>query len=430
MADNIIKQEPAGGTPAATENFSIQDTMDMGIGNRDLIKNLMAPETSTGSPDDIEPIVKKVEKQEPKKKEGAEAGKEIVNKKEGEELTGPEMISNFLGGDEEGAEGEKAEGAEGEGAEGAEGEGAEGEGAEGEGTEEDDRFKALATDLFSIGIFTKEEGEEEGAVDSPEALRDRFIAEKKKGAIGMVNEFIGQFGKDYQEAFDAIYVKGVDPKEYFGVYNTVVNFAELDLKSEENQVSVVRRALTDQGFEPEDVTSEVERLKSYGDLETVAGKHHKVLIKKETAKLQEMETAAEEALQNKTAIKNQYISNVQTILQDKLKEKTFDGIPINTKLANELQDFLLVDKYKMASGETLTDFDKVILEMKRPENHASKVKIALLLKIMEKDPSLATIQRAGITKKADALFANTAKQVEKAKTPVQRQKQKQVSWFK
>jgi hypothetical protein len=64
--------------------------------------------------------------------------------------------------------------------------------------------------------------------------------------------------------------------------------------------------------------------------------------------------------------------------------------------------------------------------MKRPENHASKVKLALLLKIMEKDPNLTTIQRAGITKKSDALFVETAKQVVKAKTPV---KQKQTSWF-
>jgi hypothetical protein len=28
----------------------------------------------------------------------------------------------------------------------------------------------------------------------------------------MVNNFIGQFGEDYQEAFDAIFVKGVKPK--------------------------------------------------------------------------------------------------------------------------------------------------------------------------------------------------------------------------
>ena len=39
----------------------------------------------------------------------------------------------------------------------------------------------------------------------------------------MVNQFIGQFGEDYQQAFDAIYVKGVDPREYFTAYNIAVN---------------------------------------------------------------------------------------------------------------------------------------------------------------------------------------------------------------
>ncbi len=62
MADNISKQNPGGETQGAKESFSIQDTMDMGIGSKELIKNLMAPETSTGDPDKIEPIIKEVEK--------------------------------------------------------------------------------------------------------------------------------------------------------------------------------------------------------------------------------------------------------------------------------------------------------------------------------------------------------------------------------
>jgi hypothetical protein len=35
---------------------------------------------------------------------------------------------------------------------------------------------------------------------------------------------------------------------------------------------------------------------------------------------------------------------------------------------------------------------------------------------MEKDPTLATIQRSGITKKSDQLFGNLTKQVEQVKT--------------
>ena len=244
----------------------------------------------------------------------------------------------------------------------------------------------------------------------------------------MVNNFIGQFGEDYQQAFDAIFVKGVSPKEYFGAYNNVVNFSEMDLSQENNQVAVIKQALTDQGFEPDDVNTEVERLKNYGDLESVATKHHKVLVKKEAQKLAQMEQKAEQELQQKQAIKSQYINNVQQVLQDKLKTKEFDGIPINPKLAGELQDFLLVDKYKTASGETLTDFDRTILELKRPENHATKVKVALLLKILEKDPTLSTIQKTGVTKKSNELFGEVARQVTKAKG-TGTQQPKSNSWF-
>jgi hypothetical protein len=280
-------------------------------------------------------------------------------------------------------------------------------------------------------VFSQDDEEEEINISTPEEFLARFQEEKKKGAIEVVNNFIGQFGEDYQQAFEAIFVKGVNPKEYFGTYNNVVSFADMDLSQENNQVSVIKQALADQGFETEDINTEVERLKNYGDLESVATKHHKVLVKKEAQKLAQMEQRAEQELQQKQAVKNQYVNNVQQVLQDKLKSKEFDGIPINPKLANELQDFLLVDKYKTASGETLTDFDKTILELKRPENHATKVKVALLLKILEKDPTLSTIQKTGVTKKSNELFGEVARQVTKAKSATSggSQPSKQNSWF-
>ena len=164
--------------------------------------------------------------------------------------------------------------------------------------EEDDvaesPFVSLSKDLFKLGVFTQDDDEEDAVIETPEQFLEKFNAEKKKGAIEIVDNFIGQFGEDYQKAFDAIFVKGVDPKDYFGVYNNVVNFAELDLSNEDNQVRVIKQALTDQGFDTEDVTTEIERLRNYGDLETVASKHHKVLVKKEAAKLQQMEQQAEQ----------------------------------------------------------------------------------------------------------------------------------------
>jgi len=408
MADNL---ETMG-------NFSIQDTMEMGMGNQELLNDLFSPETSTSNPEDVEPIIKDANAPEAPVAPAVPKGKDIVppksvdGKTDEEKLDGQSMISDFLSDNEEDDEEEDtppvtkpAKPAD----------------ADTEDTDADDdsegtQFTALSNDLFKLGVFTSEDGEEEGSISTAEEFLERFNAEKKKGASEIVENFIGQFGEDYQEAFDAIFVKGVNPKEYFGTYNQVVSFAEMDLSDEGNQVKIMKQALSDQGFDPEDVETEIERLKNYGDLENVSVKHHKVLVKKEASKLQQMEATAEQELRQKQAIKNQYITNVQSILQDKIKNKEFDGIPINPKLATELQDFLLVDKWKTPSGETLTDFDRAILDMKKPENHEMKVKLGLLMKMLEKDPTLSTIQRTGVTKRSNQLFGEVARQVTKGKT--------------
>jgi len=424
MAENL--ETPSFG------NFSIENTMEMGPGGAELLNDLLSPETSTSNPDQLQEIVKEATPPAPDVKPDVPKGKEVVPKADGEELSGQELISSFLG-DNTGSEEETQEtdpqpvkkkpAAEAKPAVTEETSDTE----EGEG-EQVSQFTALSRDLFKLGVFSQDEDEGEVNISTPEEFLARFQDEKKKGAVEMVQSFIGQFGEDYQQAFDAIFVKGVNPKDYFGTYNNVVSFADMDLTQENNQVSVIKQALADQGFEPEDINTEVERLKNYGDLESVATKHHKVLVKKEAQKLAQMEQKAEQELQQRQAVKNQYINNVQQVLQDKLKSKEFDGIPINPKLANELQDFLLVDKYKTASGETLTDFDRTILELKRPENHATKVKVALLLKILEKDPTLSTIQKTGVTKKSNELFGEVARQVTKAKSTTAQQP-KTNSWF-
>jgi hypothetical protein len=420
MAENL--DNPSMG------NFSIQDTMEMGMGNQELLSDLFAPETSTTNPDDIQDIKDEpAPAPKPAKKTTAPAAALEENDEEDKEDKTKSLQDFLLGGDDD--EEEEDENSPAPAPKAKAPADTEDDDEETEGDEPASPFTSLSKDLFKLGVFTQDEDEEEVAISTPEEFLERFQAEKKKGAIEVVNNFIGQFGEDYQQAFDAIFVKGVDPKEYFGTYNNIKSFAEMDLADEANQVAVIKQALADQGFDPEDVTTEVERLKNYGDLETVATRHHKVLVKKESAKLQQMEQENEKRLQQQAAVKQQYVQNVQSVLQEKLKAKEFDGIPLNPKLAGELQDFLLVDKYKTASGETLTDFDKTILELKRPENHATKVKLGLLLKILEKDPTLSTIQKTGITKKSNELFGEVARQVSKSSTKTGNKPKPTTSWF-
>lgn len=395
-------------------DFGIKDTMEMGLGSAELLRDLMAPDTATENPDDITPIIKDANDPPPADPPKPK-GKEVAPPKDGEAPEVKNTIGDFLGnheGEEEEEEDDDLAPA-----------------PTGDEPPASNQFTALSNDLFKLGVFNKEEDEDDVVINTPEEFLGRFTEEKRRGAIDMVNQFIGQFGEDYQNAFDAIYVKGVDPREYWTVYNEAVNYAEMDLTVESNQEAVMKKALADQGFEREDIDTEIERLRNYGDLEVVATRNHKVIVKKDAIKMQEMEQKAQYELAQKQNIRNTYITNVQSVIQEKLKTKEFDGIPVNPKLAQEVQEFLLVDKYKTASGELLSDFDKMILDLKKPENHPNKVKIAFLLKLLEKDPTLSTIQKTGVTKKTDTLFAEVARQVTKDNTVTKKTTTTPGRWF-
>lgn len=405
-------------------NFSIEETFDVGTGSPELLKDLLAPESTTEEPGQVTaieteeaPTQKKQNAPPQPKKTKTTAAIPPTEDEPDDETNKPDpnqsnVLKTFLDYDEEGKgddDDPEVSNQTDDATPPSEDEPGEGQGFS---------FGALAKDLFKLGVFVADddENEDEISIQSGEDFLERFNVEKRKGAIEIVNNFISRFGEDYQAAFEAIFVNGTNPKDYFGTYNNIVNFAELDMEDETNQTHVVRQMLEDQGYEKEDIATEIQRLTNYGDLQSVATKYHKVLLKKEATKLQELQEKAQRDLEQKAALKNQYIQNVNAVLQEKLKTKEFDGIPINPKLASELQDFLLVDKWKTSSGETITDFDRAILELKRPENHATKVKVALLLKILEKDPTLSTLQKRAVTQKTNQLFGEVARQASKSKT--------------
>jgi hypothetical protein len=393
-------------------NFSIEETTE-GIGDPTLLQGLYADETA--DPADVKSIEEE-EKEKEKEKKPVDKKKVDTSKEKEEEK---ESLVDFLSKEEEEKEEEKEEEEE-----------KNKDKVKDKDTEpQHSEFQALANDLFKLGVFQKdqEEGDEDIKIDTPQAFLERFNLEKEKGANEKIGNFLSRFGEDYREAFEAIYLKGINPRDYFTTKHSIENLSEMDLSKESNQEAIVKQALSEQGFEPEDVQTELERIKNYGDLENVATKYHKVLVKKESARLEQMEEDKTAELEQKEQEREQYLTNVNTLLNNKLKEKEFDGIPINQKLALEVQDFLVTNKWKSPSGGLLTDFDKAIIDLKKPENHEKKVKIGLLLKMLEKDPTLSTLKKAGITKKTEDLFTEVTKA--KTKTTDKEKKQTSKSWF-
>jgi hypothetical protein len=422
-------------------NFGIEDTIG-GVGNQELLDGLLDTESSTADPKDISSL-------EDENTEGnTDDGKGPDGKADPTKLAGkddnvpaasskdPDALTDFLLG---GGEEEEEEEEENKNVLPADAPAAATDANDGNDDGNDDNsptppstdgiaFDSLSKELSDLSVFTSR-GEEDVLPQTAEEFLERFKEEKQIAANQMVSDFIGQFGTEHQEAFDAIYVKGADPKTYFAQAAKVQDFSNLDLTVEANQERVVRETLKDQEFDAEDIDKEIEKLKNYGDLEDVSKRHHKVLIKKEAKMLEQTTQEAQEATQYKLAQKEEYVNNVRSVLTKKLEAKEFDGIPLNPNTANELQDFLLVDKWKTKTGETLTDFDKTILDLKDPANHEQKVKVALLLKLLEKDPTLSTIQKRGVSTKTSQLFKDVARQKTSA-TRAEANKQPAKSWFK
>lgn len=383
--------------------FGIEETSEQGLGDQDILNSLFS-DGATTDPKDIKEIKDEEEEPKEKKKAPAKAKKE-------EEDDSKKLIKELTEGEEEDEEEEE--------------EPVNKEEEKEEPKDQPNPFNAISKELFELGVFTRSEGETEVEINDPQAFLERFKLENKRGAARELNDFLGQFGEDYQQAFQAIYVKGVNPREFFQTYNNIEDISNLDLTQEANQVAVVRQTLRDQGFESDDINAEIEKLKNYEDLESTAQRYHKALVKKETARLSKMESESEAKIRQQAELQRNYENKVVSILQEKLQKKDFDGIPINPNLAAELKDYLITNRYKSPSGETLTQFDYDILKLKMPENHEKKVKLGLLLKIMEKDPTLSTIQNKAVSKKADTLFAELSRQApkssaktEKSKTPV------------
>lgn len=383
-------------------NFSINNNIDSGSGSMELIDDFLSDSPSP-SPDNIE-VLSKPPKESPKKEE-KEVKKPDLEK---EKKTVEKTISSFLNDKEEEEEEQEEEE-----------EVKVNEDDKEEEATDTNKFSALSKDLFNLGVFVKGENEDNIEINTPEQFLDRFNTEARRKAEQEISGFIGQFGEDYQHAFNSIYVNGVNPKDYFSSFNKIVNFSELDISKEDNQVAIIREALVEQGYDAEDIPSEIERYRNYGDLEKVSKNFQKVLVKKEAQKLEQLEADSKAKLQQQQLVKQQYLNSINTIINDKVKAKEFDGIPLNQELAKDLYNFIAVDKYKTTSGDTLTDFDKNILELKKPENHAKKVKLALLLKVMEKDPSLSSITNNKLSKKSNVLFEELTRNTTKSsvKTP-------------
>lgn len=263
----------------------------------------------------------------------------------------------------------------------------------------------FAKDLFMSGILTKDDDEDEiPEIKDEEELLGRFKYEQRKGAVQILENILSNFGDEYREAFNAIYMNGVDPKEYFGHLNRIQNISALDMAILENQKTVMKYYYKSLGWDDNKAAAKIERLENIGELESEAAEIQQTLVTREAEELERSKEDSRQKLLAEQQAEQDFENSVHRILSNKLKEKEFDGIPLDQKLAGQLNGYLTEKRWKLPTGRKLSDFDKDILDLDRPENRELKVKYALLLQTLKIDPTLSRLQKKAESKASNALF--------------------------
>lgn len=242
-------------------------------------------------------------------------------------------------------------------------------------------FANLAKDFVGLGLFREpEEGEEFNPEMSPEEFVQLYATNKNRDINDTITNFLGRFGEDYKEMFNAVFVNGVSPEDYLSTFSKLQDIASLDMTQEASQEKVYREFLKRQGLAQDRVEARLQKAKAQGDLEDDSTDYHKILIEQDAAELADKTKQKEQKTLEERRTKQAFTQNVNKILVEKAKDKDYEGIPVTDQIAKETFSYLTEEKYRLPSGEPLTEFDKAILELRRPENAALKVKLALLLR--------------------------------------------------
>lgn len=285
--------------------------------------------------------------------------------------------------------------------------------AEDDESPEENSFEVISRQMYDAGIFTQDEDEDEVVLaKSPEELLALFQANSQKSALRQLDSFLRSRGDDRMDLFEAIFVNGVDPKEYIPVYNRVQDFEGLDISQEENQERVVREYYKRLNWKEDAIAKKVQKLKDYGDLEEEAGVMHPQLVEQDKDALEQQKLQKQQEEQTKKAGKIAFQQGVQKTLVEAIKAKDLGGIPITEAKAKEVMVYLVQPKYRLPNGEEISEFDKYLLESKKPENIKDRVLFAYL-KLNGFD--FSKIEKKAISTKTNELFAGLQKKAVKSK---------------
>jgi hypothetical protein len=394
-------------------DFNLSDNLDFASGsNDDLIESFFAGDTPEQSKEKVEDVP--TEDQD--KAENKDKDKVPVEAEGKTELT-EEALEYFLGGETPEEIDDKAEKTEDED-----------DAPESAETETDDaeesEYGILSKGLVKLGIFA--EDEQQPLPTTGDELAERFQKETDRMVAEKLDAILTQKGSDRVKLFQDLIVNGVDPREYLETMSEILNLKDLDIKDEETQEQVIRESLKREGIKTDKIELRLKRLKELGPdvvADEAENRYNHLLQSDES----ELERLAQEKAQQETLLKQaraQYVESVSKIVNDKAKEKLFDGIPVTEKTKNEALDYLTSYRFKLSDGELITPLDKLLrFDLKRPENYELLAKVALLA---VNNFDLSKVKITAVSTETNKVFGDLAKKKTKQKINTK----PQIQWFK
>lgn len=246
------------------------------------------------------------------------------------------------------------------------------------GEEKINPFKAFSGILAEEGLISLEEGEE---IKEGEELLVKVREQAQRVVVEEFENILSRYGQDRADAFRAIYMNGVDPREYFQTQEKLESVRNLDLAEEDNQELVLKQAFKQQGLSDARIKSRIQGFKDLGTMEEEAKEAHELLVNHEEQYLENLEEQKIQEQQAKIQYENHYCHSIGQLINQKLTTKEIDGMPLNKKEAQAIYEDLTAKKWKLPNGEELTELDKWWLDLKKPENYELRLKIAALRRL-------------------------------------------------
>lgn len=284
---------------------------------------------------------------------------------------------------------------------------------EGEPEEDDsNEYGEYANVLSQLGVLNLQEGE---VIDSEEALREKILTSTHERANQMVSDYMGRFGEEQRdaalEAFDAIFNKGIHPRDWFTADAQEADLESADLDDVETQKSIFRDYMRMIGHKDDYIERKLDKHLAMEDLDEEIPVMHEKLLEVNRNRKQQLIQEHEYKMQQQAAYQQQYTQTINDRIAQAAKEGSFMGLPIGDKKAEKVRDYLTVPRYRLPDGTPITEYDRFILEMKNPESWDKRIQLAILA---IDDFKTSAIEKKAVTKETNSLFAGLKKKNQKS----------------